>query len=597
MDTTFVALIPKFPEYGQRAVSHRPSESSQDRGFDQTDFRCDSPFRVAGRCQNFTRRLADICSEEVAVAWDVGDAVVQIKDGADLNELLSKHPIVMVKFYKEWCGYCKRLKPGFELAAKELQALGSTVRLAATQDDSLMDDFDAKLVPCLMLFANGQPRFRQWGWDHDDVFDFMRTFDTMVLPVGYLFRNYYCLRSLYKFGVRALLKTLKFDAEHPLQVWMPQLLAPLILLALMLLVLLARYAENLRMVPLLVHLAAQLKAEAEDGGHCMLLILAGTLVRHLTDENFTVAVVNTGDGLQPGPWLRYHPLRASGEAAVSDATTRVRFCLRACGATEETAAWSQALSAMSRALGSSATCLGAGELAMVRCATVSVARVRLHAMLRAKKIVDRNFRHVACFQRNQQEHERFGEKFRSWELDAVRQLVQRVQDECWKRESSERDARTVLPPACPIEVVSGGRPAHELLFNDFERLLEEDVEHLKGQVDPPRVSVSVPTSELPVAVRNPFEASDCCRLASHLLTLLCNQSEHMSQSALTRFALIARLLTQILPMPLPLDHPGKDTRCFWMQEMKQETKAERDKKALFLSDGEKSGMVRIRKTV
>ncbi|CAE7346835.1 pdi-2 [Symbiodinium microadriaticum] len=200
---------------------------------------------------------------KTVAAEDVGDAVVQIKDGADLNELLSKHPIVMVKFYKEWCGYCKRLKPGFELAAKELQALGSTVRLAATQDDSLMDDFDAKLVPCLMLFANGQPRFRQWGWDHDDVFDFMRTFDTMVLPVGYLFRNYYCLRSAsprawtvcrtfvfltcaagivdgIRLSVRALLKTLKFDAEHPLQVWMPQLLAPLILLALMLLVLLAR---------------------------------------------------------------------------------------------------------------------------------------------------------------------------------------------------------------------------------------------------------------------------------------------------------------------------------------------------------------------
>ena len=31
-----------------------------------------------------------------------------------------------------------------------------------------------------------QPRFRQWGWDHDDVFDFMRTFDTMVLPAACL---------------------------------------------------------------------------------------------------------------------------------------------------------------------------------------------------------------------------------------------------------------------------------------------------------------------------------------------------------------------------------------------------------------------------
>ncbi|CAE7030339.1 unnamed protein product, partial [Symbiodinium sp. CCMP2592] len=354
-----------------------------------------------------------------------------------------------------------------------------------------MDGFDAKLVPCLMLFANGQPRFRQWGWDHDDVFDFMRTFDTMVLPVGYLFRNYYWLRSLYKFGIRSLLKTLKFDAEHPLQVWLPQLLAPLILLALMLLMLLARCflaccrcCKSSKVTDVKgdkknsptgwrKRSSWAEKAEAEDGGHCMLLIL----VRHLTDENFTVAVVNTGDGLQ------YHPLRASGEAPSPELATRqcplvltdvpakritcgtfwyllfrqfvrpqtsngpqllystllpmlkkqplaadfgvepsgwvefcpvpVRFCLRASGATEETAAWSQ---------------------------------VRMAA--------------------------RFGEKFRSWELDAVRQLVQRVQDECWKRESSERDARTVLPPACPIQVVSGGRPAHELLFNDFERLLD-----------------------------------------------------------------------------------------------------------------------------
>ena len=92
---------------------------------------------------------------------------------------------------------------------------------------------------------------------------------------------------------------------------------------------------------------------------------------------------------------------------------------------------------------------------------------------------------------------RFGEKFRSWELDAIRQLVQKVQawhfgcrvasmwlrllpmplkmnkkqrssgggidclewkphpqfhqDECWRRESSERDARTAA--ASKVEVL------------------------------------------------------------------------------------------------------------------------------------------------
>ncbi|CAJ1373459.1 unnamed protein product [Effrenium voratum] len=156
-------------------------------------------------------------------------------------------------------------------------------------------------------------------------------------------------------------------------------------------------------------------------------------------------------------------------------------------------------------------------------------------------------------------------------MDALRTLVQKVQDRAWRLETAERSACSVLPPLCPE--LTSQRPSPELLFDDFERLLEQDVEGMKGEVDPARVSISVPTSELPLAVRDPFEAAECCRLAVHLLTLLCNQFEHISQSALTRFALIARLLMQILPMPLPLDHP-KASGCFWMQEMKQETKAD-----------------------
>ncbi|CAJ1385954.1 unnamed protein product [Effrenium voratum] len=46
------------------------------------------------------------------------------------------------------------------------------------------------------------------------------------------------------------------------------------------------------------------KAEGEDGGHFLLIVL----VRHLTDEDFTLSVVNTGDGLQ------YHPVRHCGKA-------------------------------------------------------------------------------------------------------------------------------------------------------------------------------------------------------------------------------------------------------------------------------------------
>eukprot|EP00435_Cladocopium_sp_Y103_P015704 s3542_g3.t2 len=154
-------------------------------------------------------------------------------------------------------------------------------------------------------------------------------------------------------------------------------------------------------------------------------------------------------------------------------------------------------------------------------------------------------------------------------MDSLRTLVRNTQA------IANWQPREALPLGCsPDLATSANLRSDELLFSDFERLVEQDVEALKGEVDPPRVSVSVPLCELPTALRDPFEASSCCRAAVHLLSLLCNQSEHLSQSAMTRFALIARLMTQVLPMPLPLDHPAKESRCFWMQEMKHETKAD-----------------------
>jgi len=165
--------------------------------------------------------------------------------------------------------------------------------------------------------------------------------------------------------------------------------------------------------------------------------------------------------------------------------------------------------------------------------------------------------------------DRFGERYRHWEMDSLRTLVRDVQARAkWHQTEA-------VPLRCsPALCTSNTLRADELLFGDFERLLERNVDALKGEVNPPRISVSVPLCVLPNALRDPFEASSCCRAAVHLLSMLSNQAEHLSQSALTRFAVIVRLMTQVLPMPLPLDHPCKDSRCFWMQEMKHETKVD-----------------------
>jgi len=93
-------------------------------------------------------------------------------------------------------------------------------------------------------------------------------------------------------------------------------------------------------------------------------------------------------------------------------------------------------------------------------------------------------------------------------------------------------------------------------------------------VDPPRILIPVLTSRLPVSIRTPLEAASCCRLTAQLLTLLINQQDQIAHAPASCFAVVAHLLTRLLPMPLPIDHPRKAELCFWAQDMVYETKAD-----------------------
>ncbi|CAK0789330.1 unnamed protein product, partial [Prorocentrum cordatum] len=48
----------------------------------------------------------------------------------------------------------------------------------------------------------------------------------------------------------------------------------------------------------------------------------------------------------------------------------------------------------------------------------------------------------------------------------------------------------------------------------------------------------------------------------------------IANSAPARFALVAHLVARLLPMPLSLDNPEREKRCFWMQELRFETKSD-----------------------
>eukprot|EP00933_Yihiella_yeosuensis_P065171 TRINITY_DN6885_c0_g2_i1.p1 TRINITY_DN6885_c0_g2~~TRINITY_DN6885_c0_g2_i1.p1 ORF type:complete len:227 (-),score=36.20 TRINITY_DN6885_c0_g2_i1:83-763(-) len=162
---------------------------------------------------------------------------------SNFDEFLAANSLVLVKFHMPWCGWCQKLKPHYEEAASRLDSVNqgkSLVRLASLDasskaEETLLRRYEIKSFPSVVLFSNQEMQYRHYAFDFDDFFDFSQTFNVYYEPFGFFMRIYYRLRSLYKFGVKALLKTLKYPQDHLLMEILPQLLAPLLVLALLVL--------------------------------------------------------------------------------------------------------------------------------------------------------------------------------------------------------------------------------------------------------------------------------------------------------------------------------------------------------------------------
>jgi hypothetical protein len=65
------------------------------------------------------------------------------------------------------------------------------------------------------------------------------------------------------------------------------------------------------------------------------------------------------------------------------------------------------------------------------------------------------------------------------------------------------------------------------------------------------------------------------RKALHLCILLANQRGTTRNSYILRVCLIEHLFVRVIPMPLPITHPDRDTKCFWAaQDMRAETQSD-----------------------
>ena len=136
------------------------------------------------------------------------------------------------------------------------------------------------------------------------------------------------------------------------------------------------------------------------------------------------------------------------------------------------------------------------------------------------------------------------------------------------------DERKVHPPTFDITLDEKLQGITD--WNWFGRLRRDvDIEGLAGDAPVPPIMRPVELTLVPDKVSNFMELTVAMRHALNLCVLLANQREIVRNSYTLRVCLIEHLFVRVVPLPLPINHPDRGTRCFWhAQPMRYETQAD-----------------------
>jgi thioredoxin 1 len=88
---------------------------------------------------------------------------------ADFEKLVQTDKVVLVDFYAEWCGPCKKMKPSIEAIEKEMAAKVTVVRIDVDKHTELVKSFGIQEIPILRVYKQGKVTWEQKGFVEKEV--------------------------------------------------------------------------------------------------------------------------------------------------------------------------------------------------------------------------------------------------------------------------------------------------------------------------------------------------------------------------------------------------------------------------------------------